>query len=103
MLHIFGIISAMMALSFGIGMAVAFAIKKTTAAIDHMNRRVGETEEILRAKHIKSIAKRERRRIKTAYEQKCKVSLINHYYGNNYQDPQSSESELLNHFYPKHH
>lgn len=101
MLHIFSIIAVMMALSFAIGMAVAYAIKKTTNAIDHMNRRMGQTEEISRARHIKSIAKQERRRIKNDYEQKCRVSLISHYYGDNYLDPKSSQAELLKHYYPK--
>lgn len=99
MIKVIETILAMMALSFVVAMAVAFAIAQTTKIIEKMNLASAKPEEIRRVKSIRKIVKRERRKERLEYERKSRIEMISHYYGSD--EDNSTDNDLVTHFYPK--
>lgn len=94
-------IAIMMAMSFGVAMAVAFIIKQTTLGIERVGLMHDKGPELRRVQNINRITKKTRKREIKNIEKKSKIEMIDHYYGDNNIDKQTSSMEFIEHFYPK--
>lgn len=94
------VIAIIMGLSFAVGMSVAFIIKQATAGIVRISLRSEHGEAFLRAKRIRRIAKKMRRKTFEQLEKRLSIEMINHYYGDNALDAKESADEFVEHYYP---